>query len=132
MIAVGLAVFAAEQSTRISAALLRLQDTTAEVRVRGAFLLLAVFVVLAERLGLEAILGAFLAGAMATSRTALRLRAEREYPVAPLLVTADPDTLPDQGPGARLAGANTPARGDSGDGRPSPAQGPGLLMNDGR
>jgi Kef-type K+ transport system membrane component KefB len=64
VIAVGLAVLAAEQSTRISAALLRLQDTTAEVRVRGAFLLLAVFVVLAERLGLEAILGAFLAGAI--------------------------------------------------------------------
>jgi Kef-type K+ transport system membrane component KefB len=35
VIAVGLAVLAAEQSTRISAALLRLQDTTAEVRVRG-------------------------------------------------------------------------------------------------
>jgi Kef-type K+ transport system membrane component KefB len=49
---------------RISAAFLRLQDTTAELRIRGAFLLLAVFVVLAERLGLEAILGAFLAGAI--------------------------------------------------------------------
>ena len=44
-------------------ALLRLQDTTAEIRVRGAFLLLALFVVLASRFGLEAILGAFLAGA---------------------------------------------------------------------
>jgi Kef-type K+ transport system membrane component KefB len=45
-------------------ALLRLQDTTAQIRVRGAFLLLVAFVALAERLGLEVILGAFLAGAV--------------------------------------------------------------------
>jgi len=64
VIAVGVAVLGAEQSMRISAALLRLQDTTAEIRIRGSFLLLALFVVLAERLGLEAILGAFLAGAI--------------------------------------------------------------------
>jgi Kef-type K+ transport system membrane component KefB len=62
--AVGVAVLGAERSTHISAALLRLQDTTAEIRIRAAFLLLTVFVVLAERLGLEAILGAFLAGAI--------------------------------------------------------------------
>src|SRR5262245_17707096 len=49
---------------RISAAFLRLQDTTAQIRIRGSFALLALFVVLAERLGLEAILGAFLAGAI--------------------------------------------------------------------
>ena len=64
VIAIGVAVVDAERSMRISAALLRLQDTTAEIRIRGAFLLLTVFVVLAERLGLEAILGAFLAGAI--------------------------------------------------------------------
>jgi Kef-type K+ transport system membrane component KefB len=64
VIAVGVAVLGAERSTRISAALLRLQDTTAEIRIRGSFLLLTVFVVLAERLGQEAILGAFLAGAI--------------------------------------------------------------------
>jgi Kef-type K+ transport system membrane component KefB len=64
VIAVGIAVLGAEQSMRISATLLRLQDTTAEIRIRGSFLLLALFVVLAERLGLEAILGAFLAGAI--------------------------------------------------------------------
>jgi len=64
VIAVGVAVLGAERSRRISATLLRLQDTTAEIRIRGAFLLLALFVVLAERLGLEAILGAFLAGAI--------------------------------------------------------------------
>jgi len=64
VIAVGVAVIGAERSMRISAALLRLQDTTAEIRIRGSFLLLTLFVVLANRLGLEAILGAFLAGAI--------------------------------------------------------------------
>jgi Kef-type K+ transport system membrane component KefB len=64
VVAVGVVVLGAERSTRISTALLRLQDTTAEIRIRASFLLLAVFVVLAERLGLEAILGAFLAGAI--------------------------------------------------------------------
>jgi Kef-type K+ transport system membrane component KefB len=63
VIAVGLAILGFERSMRVSATLLRLQDTTAEIRVRGAFLLLALFVVLASRFGLEAILGAFLAGA---------------------------------------------------------------------
>jgi Kef-type K+ transport system membrane component KefB len=49
---------------RLSAVLVRLQDTTAQIRVRGAFLLLAGFVALAESLGLEVILGAFAAGAV--------------------------------------------------------------------
>ncbi|HUF01828.1 MAG TPA: cation:proton antiporter [Gaiellaceae bacterium] len=64
VVAVGVAVLGAEHSTRISATLLRLQDTTAEIRIRAAFALLAVFVVFAEELGLEAILGAFFAGAI--------------------------------------------------------------------
>ena len=64
VIAVGVALFGAERSMRISTTLIRLQDTTAEIRIRGSFVLLAVFVVLAERFGLEAILGAFLAGAI--------------------------------------------------------------------
>jgi len=51
-----------ERWRRLSATLVRLQDTTAQVRVRGAFLLLAAFVALAEQLGLEVILGAFTAG----------------------------------------------------------------------
>jgi Kef-type K+ transport system membrane component KefB len=61
--AVGVVILGLERSTRVSTVLLRLQDTTAEIRVRGAFLLLALFVVLASQFGLEAILGAFLAGA---------------------------------------------------------------------
>lgn len=64
VLAVGVAVLGAEHSRRISATLVRLQDTTAEIRIRASFLLLAVFVVLAERLELEAILGAFFAGAI--------------------------------------------------------------------
>ena len=44
--------------------LTRLQDTTAEIRVRAAVVLLVAFVALAERFGLESILGAFLAGAV--------------------------------------------------------------------
>jgi len=44
--------------------LARLQDTTAQIRVRGAMVLLIGFVALAESFGLEAILGAFAAGAI--------------------------------------------------------------------
>ncbi len=64
--AVVLAVVGAERSTRLSAVFLRLQDTTAQIRVRGAFLLLVGLVAAAETLGLEVILGAFLAGAILT------------------------------------------------------------------
>jgi Kef-type K+ transport system membrane component KefB len=48
----------------VSLLLERLQDTTAEIRVRAAVVLLVAFVALAERFGLESILGAFLAGAV--------------------------------------------------------------------
>jgi Kef-type K+ transport system membrane component KefB len=61
--AVGATILAAQHSARLTDTLLRLQDSTAEIRVRGAFALLALFVALAARFGLEAILGAFLAGA---------------------------------------------------------------------
>jgi Kef-type K+ transport system membrane component KefB len=63
VLAVGAAIFAAEHSMRLTTTFMKLQDTTAEIRVRSAFLLLIVFVVLASKFGLEAILGAFLAGA---------------------------------------------------------------------
>jgi Kef-type K+ transport system membrane component KefB len=48
----------------ISQVLVRLQDTTAQIRVRGAMLLLVALVVVAEETGLETILGAFVAGAV--------------------------------------------------------------------
>jgi Kef-type K+ transport system membrane component KefB len=61
-IAIALFVLRLERSMRFSPVLLRLQDTTAQIRIRGAFMLLVAFVALAEGLGLEVILGAFLAG----------------------------------------------------------------------
>ncbi|MGL5930527.1 MAG: cation:proton antiporter [Dermatophilaceae bacterium] len=48
----------------VARAVRALQDTTAQIRVRGAVLLLIAFVVLAEKLGFELILGAFVAGAV--------------------------------------------------------------------
>jgi Kef-type K+ transport system membrane component KefB len=51
-------------SERLTSVLEMLQDTTAEIRVRFAVVLLVLFVVLASRFGLETILGAFLAGAI--------------------------------------------------------------------
>ena len=58
------AFFVAEHSSRLSDTFRRLQDTTAEIRVRGAFVLLILAVVVAERYGVEAILGTFMAGAI--------------------------------------------------------------------
>jgi Kef-type K+ transport system membrane component KefB len=60
----GVVVALAGRSMRLGDVLVRLQDTTAEIRVRGAAVLLVGFVVLAEQFGLESILGAFLAGAV--------------------------------------------------------------------
>jgi Kef-type K+ transport system membrane component KefB len=60
----GLAIRGFERSDRLSSVLSSLQDTTAQIRVRGAFVLLIGFVALAEQVGLETILGAFAAGAL--------------------------------------------------------------------
>jgi Kef-type K+ transport system membrane component KefB len=54
----------AERSMTITADLLRLQDTTAQIRVRGAVVLLIAFAAIAQSLGLETILGAFIAGSI--------------------------------------------------------------------
>ena len=59
-----LAALAVSRSMSLSTVVTRLQDTTAQIRVRAAVLLLVGFVALASRLGLETILGAFLAGAV--------------------------------------------------------------------
>jgi Kef-type K+ transport system membrane component KefB len=63
---VWLAIRGVEHSARIRGVLERLQDTTAQIRVRGAFVLMIGLVALAASLGLEVILGAFLAGAVLT------------------------------------------------------------------
>jgi Kef-type K+ transport system membrane component KefB len=59
-----LATRAAEHSGRVSADLLRLQNTTAQIRVRGSMVLLVGFAAAAQTLGLEVILGTFIAGAL--------------------------------------------------------------------
>jgi Kef-type K+ transport system membrane component KefB len=59
-------VTGAERSRVVMADLQRLQDTTAQIRVRGAIVVLIAFAALAENLGLEVILGAFAAGAVLT------------------------------------------------------------------
>ena len=49
---------------RLRASLVRLQDTTAQIRVRAALVLMVGFAAIAEQLGLEVILGTFIAGAI--------------------------------------------------------------------
>jgi Kef-type K+ transport system membrane component KefB len=61
---VALAVAGVEHSRRLGEVLRRLQDTTAQIRIRAAFVLLIGLVALATELGLEVILGAFIAGAI--------------------------------------------------------------------
>jgi Kef-type K+ transport system membrane component KefB len=63
VVAIPLAVSATGRRMRVSDVVIRLQDTTAEIRVRAAVLLMVALAVLAEQIGLESILGAFLAGA---------------------------------------------------------------------
>jgi Kef-type K+ transport system membrane component KefB len=63
---VALALVEVEHSTRVRDTLGRLQDTTAQIRIRGAFVLMIGLVALATQLGLEVILGAFIAGAILT------------------------------------------------------------------
>ena len=83
VVTVAAVVGVSSRSMRLGDVVVRLQDSTAEIRVRAAMLLLITFVVLAERLGLESILGAFIAGAMvglldrdATSHPQFRVKLE--------------------------------------------------------
>ena len=61
--AAALLIFGLERWRWIGRALLALQDTTAQIRVRAGVALLMSFAALAAGFGLEAILGSFLAGA---------------------------------------------------------------------
>jgi Kef-type K+ transport system membrane component KefB len=60
--AAGVTFGRAGRNLRLDAFLSRLQDTTAEIRVRIAIALLIGFVALAVKIGVQTILGAFLAG----------------------------------------------------------------------
>lgn len=62
--AIVVAMVAAERWTALTTALFQQQDSTAQIRIRGAFLLLVGFAAMAGHLGLEVILGAFVAGAL--------------------------------------------------------------------
>ena len=63
-VVVFISVKTAERSSLLRQDLVRLQDTTAQIRVRGAVVLLVGFAAIANSLGLESILGAFMAGAI--------------------------------------------------------------------
>jgi Kef-type K+ transport system membrane component KefB len=76
VVLVGAGIASAEKSMSLSRVLRRLQDTTAQIRVRAAFLLLIGFTALADRVGLATILGAFAAGALLS----LLDRDERTHP----------------------------------------------------
>jgi Kef-type K+ transport system membrane component KefB len=64
VVLVGVAIASAERSMNLSRVMRRLQDTTAQIRVRAAFLLLIGFTAVAASIGFETILGAFAAGAL--------------------------------------------------------------------
>jgi Kef-type K+ transport system membrane component KefB len=72
-------VLGVERSMRITAVLHRMQDTTAQIRIRGAFLLLVGFVVLASVFGLEVILGAFIGGVILRLIDADRMMTHPEF-----------------------------------------------------
>jgi Kef-type K+ transport system membrane component KefB len=64
VVAVAVSLGRAGRNMGFERLLVRLQDTTAEIRVRIAVALLVAFVALAANVGLETILGAFIAGAV--------------------------------------------------------------------
>ena len=61
---IGLLLAGARGSERLTATVRRLHETSAQIGVRIAFLLLAGLVLMAQEFGLEVVLGAFMAGAM--------------------------------------------------------------------
>jgi Kef-type K+ transport system membrane component KefB len=64
VVVVGLLLVGARASETLKATVRRLHETTAQMGVRIAFLLLIVLVLMAAEFGLEVVLGAFLAGAL--------------------------------------------------------------------
>jgi Kef-type K+ transport system membrane component KefB/Trk K+ transport system NAD-binding subunit len=68
----------ASQGSRLQRALNSLSSATSQIRVRAAFALMVAWVVLAEAFGVEVILGAFLAGAIAGMISGAEDHGERE------------------------------------------------------
>jgi Kef-type K+ transport system membrane component KefB len=68
----------ASRGSRLQQVLNSLSSATSQIRVRGAFALLVAWVVLAEAFGIEVILGAFLAGAIAGLISGNEDQGERE------------------------------------------------------
>jgi Kef-type K+ transport system membrane component KefB len=66
VVVAALALIRAERWSMLSAVLVRLQDTTAQIRVRGTVLLLLALAALAGRLGIELLLACFMAGVVLT------------------------------------------------------------------
>ena len=64
VVVVGTAITRTWRSPWLASSLNRLDDTSAQLRVRAAIVVLVLFVTLAAHLGVEAILGAFVAGAL--------------------------------------------------------------------
>jgi Kef-type K+ transport system membrane component KefB len=62
VVMLGVTLARAERLAWLSQALVRLQDTTAQIRVRGSVLLLVGLVALASRFGVELLLASFMAG----------------------------------------------------------------------
>lgn len=83
----GVVLFAGLRATArakaVAALVERLAGATAQIRIRGSRALLLVFVVLAERLGLEVILSAFVAGAIVSA-----LAVQREHPLFQVKIDA--------------------------------------------
>ena len=69
VLVVALLAVRAARSERLTAALFKLQDSSSQIRVRVAVLLLLALLVVTDDLGLDAILGAFMAGALLSALT---------------------------------------------------------------
>lgn len=82
---VALAVVGVEHSVRLTGLVVRLADTSAQIRVRLTVLLVAGLALAAQSLGFEAILGAFLAGLLVR---ALDPEPERSHPLYPVKIQA--------------------------------------------
>jgi Kef-type K+ transport system membrane component KefB len=81
LIIAGTVILGAEHVGRITALVNRLADTSAQIRIRLTVLLVAGVALIAESLGFEAILGAFLAGVLVRTLDPDPERSHPRYPV---------------------------------------------------